>query len=253
MPDPDDRQRGPHVVDDGPDADCGLREHRRRETRRAIADAALDLFERDGVHATAVEAIAEAAGIAPRTFYRHAGTKENALFVDDDSMERLVANVRAVEQTAPAVVRAIEQAHLAHIDAFDAEPPESHARVLRVRRLVLADPDLLARALARDAEQVQELTTIVLRAADHPDELRARTVVTAIGTAVRLAFDEWARRAERGGTVTVRSLYEQVRDGLVDHFTGDAAGEGVPSPAAPHDPVPDHPVPHRPVPGPVHG
>ena len=226
MLDPDDRQRGPHVVTDPADADCGLREQRRRETRRAIADAALDLFERQGVAATSVEAIAEAAGIAPRTFYRHAGTKENALFVDDDAVERLVASLRAVDQTAPTVIRAIEQAYLAHIDAFDAEPPASHARVLRVRRLVLADPDLLARALARDAEQVQELTTVVLHASDHPDvdELRARTVVTAIGTAVRLAYDEWARRAERGETVSVRSLYLQVRSGLVDHFTGGGAG-----------------------------
>ncbi|MCC2319626.1 TetR/AcrR family transcriptional regulator [Cellulomonas xiejunii] len=222
MPDADDRQ---HDGDAGVlDADCGLREHRRRETRRAIADAALDLFERHGVHATAVEAIAEAAGIAPRTFYRHAGTKENALFVDDDSMERLVESVRAVGQRGSTVVRAIEQAYLAHIDAFDAEPPESHARVLRVRRLVLHDPDLLACVLARDAEQVQDLTTIVLHAGDHPDELRARTVVTAIGTAVRLAYDEWARRAERGETVPVRSLYEQVRSGLVDHFTRGGAG-----------------------------
>ena len=226
MLDADDRQRGPHVVDDGPDADCGLREHRRRETRRAITDAALDLFERQGVAATSVEAIAEAAGIAPRTFYRHAGTKENALFVDDDSMERLITCVRGVDQRGPTVVRAIEQAFLTQVDAFDAEPAASHARVLRVRRLVLADADLLARALARDAEQVQVLTTIVLHASDHPDvdELRARTVVTAIGTAVRLAYDEWARRAERGETVPVRSLYLQVRSGLVDHFTGAADG-----------------------------
>ncbi|MCC2336093.1 TetR/AcrR family transcriptional regulator [Cellulomonas wangsupingiae] len=222
MLDPEGQQRG--VVTHGPDADCGLREHRRRETRRAITDAALDLFERQGVPATSVEAIADAAGIAPRTFYRHAGTKENALFVDDDSMERLIASLRGVDQRGPAVVRAIEQAFLAQIDAFDAQPAASHARVLRVRRLVLADPDLLARALARDAEQVQELTTIVLHASDHPDELRARTVVTAIGTAVRLAYDEWARRAERGEVVPSRSLYLQVRSGLVEYFTGAADG-----------------------------
>lgn len=226
MLDLDDRQRSAHVLVDGPDADCGLRELRRRETRRAITDAALDLFERQGVAATSVEAIAEAAGIAPRTFYRHAGTKENALFVDDDAMERLLAGVCGVDRRGATVVRAIEEAFLAQIDAFDAEPPESHARVLRVRRLVLADPDLLARALARDAEQVQELTTIVLHAGDHPDELRARTVVTAIGTAVRLAYDEWARRAERGESASCRSLYVQVRAALVDYVAGGGAGQG---------------------------
>ncbi|QGG41215.1 MULTISPECIES: TetR/AcrR family transcriptional regulator [Aeromicrobium] len=204
------------------DTHGGLRELRRRETRRDICDAAIELFERQGVSATTVEEISEAAGIAPRTFYRHAVTKENALFVDDDSMERLVASVRAVDQTAPAVIRAIEQACLASIDALDAESPEGHARILRARRLVLADPGLLARALTREDEQVQELTTMVLRANCDPDvdEIHARAVVTAISTTLRLAYDEWARRAERGETVSMRSLYLQVRTVLIDHFAG---------------------------------
>ncbi|QCB94015.1 TetR/AcrR family transcriptional regulator [Cellulomonas shaoxiangyii] len=223
----DDRQRDAHGARDASRAHDGPREQRRRETRRAIADAALDLFERQGVSATTCEAIADAAGIAPRTFYRHAVTKENALFVDDDAMERLVARVRAVDQTAPTVIRAIEQAYLAQIDAFDADPPEGHARVLRVRRLVLADPGLLARALALEDEHVQELTTLVLRAGDppHVDEIRARTVVTAIGTSVRLAYDEWARRAVRGEGTSTRSLYLQVRSGLIDYFSGSADGQ----------------------------
>ena len=226
MLEPDDRRRNITGPADDPEASHGLREQRRRETRRGIADAAIELFERQGVTATTVEEIAEAAGIAPRTFYRHAVTKENALFVDDDSMERLIARVRAVDGSAPEVRRTIEQAYLASIDAFDAEQPDTHTRILRARRLVLAEPALLSRALARDDEYVQALTTLVLHADDDPDadEIQARAVVTAITTNVRLAYDEWARRAERGEKASVRHLYQQVRSVLIDHFTADDVG-----------------------------
>ena len=61
------------LADDGAVADgarppIGLRERRRSQTRAEIAEAALDLFERQGVAATTVEDIAAAAGISPRTF-----------------------------------------------------------------------------------------------------------------------------------------------------------------------------------------
>lgn len=196
----------------------GAREVRRRRTRGQIAHAALDLFERQGVAATTVEEIAEAAGVSVRTVYRYAETKENAVFLDDGGAEALRERVRSVPQTASAVIAAIADAHLAHMREFDAAAPAEHERILRVRRLVLVEPALLTRALFREAELVQELTTVVLRASDHPDEIRARTVVTALGTAIRLAFDEWARRAERGERTSTEQLHREITSGLTSFF-----------------------------------
>ena len=50
------------------------------------------------------------------------------------------------------------------------------------------------------------------------DELHARALVTALNTSVRLAFDEWARRAERGEQASVRALYTEIRAGLAAYF-----------------------------------
>src|SRR5262245_31628776 len=59
-----------------------LRERRRQEAIDEIARAAVDLFERDGFDKTSVDAIAEAAGCSPRTFYRYFGSKEDVMFHD---------------------------------------------------------------------------------------------------------------------------------------------------------------------------
>ncbi|WP_320780237.1 TetR/AcrR family transcriptional regulator [Streptomyces sp. CRN 30] len=56
-----------------------LTERRKSETRTEIARAAARLFVRQGLRATRAEDIAQAAGIAPRTFYRYFATKEEAV------------------------------------------------------------------------------------------------------------------------------------------------------------------------------
>ncbi|MFJ7149571.1 TetR/AcrR family transcriptional regulator [Streptomyces sp. NPDC100445] len=56
-----------------------LVERRKAETRMEIARAAAALFVQRGLRATRAEDIAQAAGVAPRTFYRYFATKEEAV------------------------------------------------------------------------------------------------------------------------------------------------------------------------------
>ncbi len=56
-----------------------LRQRQALETRRAIARAARQLFGERGYAATSVEAVAETAGVAPRTVYAAFGSKKNIL------------------------------------------------------------------------------------------------------------------------------------------------------------------------------
>jgi AcrR family transcriptional regulator len=56
-----------------------LTERRKAETRMEIARAAAALFVQQGLRATRAEDIAQAAGIAPRTFYRYFASKEEAV------------------------------------------------------------------------------------------------------------------------------------------------------------------------------
>ncbi|MFJ3672197.1 TetR/AcrR family transcriptional regulator [Streptomyces sp. NPDC090106] len=62
-----------------PTPPVSLTERRKAETRMEIARAAAGLFARRGLRATRAEDIAQAAGVAPRTFYRYFATKEEAV------------------------------------------------------------------------------------------------------------------------------------------------------------------------------
>lgn len=204
-----------------PDADAplGLRERRRRETARDVSDAAIELFERKGVHGTTVDDIAQAAGISQRTFFRYYATKEHALFVEDEGFDTVMReSLQAIRGGAP-IVAALESGWMRLFDEFDRRPAD-RARALRVRRLIHAEPSLLALALAKDAEHEDRLTDAAVDAAGaDADVLMARALIAAVGTATRLAFDEWARRAEMGTPARVREIYAEVRRGLASYAT----------------------------------
>ena len=57
----------------------GLRERKRLETLRRIAETGLKLFIAHGYEGTTLEAIAEAAGISRRTFFYYFKSKEEVL------------------------------------------------------------------------------------------------------------------------------------------------------------------------------
>jgi AcrR family transcriptional regulator len=122
------------------EATAGLRERKRVRTRRAIADAALELFDRQGFHATTIPQIAEAADVSPRTVSGYFPAKEDLAFPDTD--ERITALEQRLRARAPGETAADAlRAWLPEIVQADAEMVDE----LRCRRAVIdADEDLRA-------------------------------------------------------------------------------------------------------------
>lgn len=74
---------------------------RREARRKALVDAALEVFSTHGVAASSVDDIVEAAGVAKGTFYLYFRTKDDAV---NAVAERMVDSVGDLVETAAAAV-----------------------------------------------------------------------------------------------------------------------------------------------------
>lgn len=63
---------------------AGLRERKKRETRRSISDIATTLFMSKGFDNTTIAEIAEAAGVSPQTVANYFPTKTDLFFDEDE-------------------------------------------------------------------------------------------------------------------------------------------------------------------------
>lgn len=187
--------------------DGGLREARKRRTRRALVEAALDLALDRGLEATTAEDVAQRAGVSARTFFNYFATKD-AVFAAPglDVAARLVELVRAAPPCAPdpaAVWAVLRGAALAVLREVDADAPDP-AVVRKRAELVRRHPELAGRALvALPAVQAELRAELAARlggggAPGAPGglvdlvDLDARLLAEAVRVAVQVAVELWA-------------------------------------------------------------
>jgi AcrR family transcriptional regulator len=157
----------------------GLRERKRERTRQAIADAALDLFSRQGFHATTIPQIAEAADVSPRTVSGYFPAKEDLAFPDAD--ERMAALEQRL-RSRPAGETAADALRTWLPDRVDDGPDHR-----RHRAVIDADESLRAyehRFLARAQAALTEAFAADLGLA--PDALEPRMAAAATVTVFQM-------------------------------------------------------------------
>jgi AcrR family transcriptional regulator len=180
-------------------APVSLTERRKAETRMEIARAAAALFVRQGLRATRAEDIAQAAGIAPRTFYRYFATKDEAVApLYAAGAQRWAEAVRS----APAGLGVPEALEHAVRHTLTPGAGVSAASWEWVRTLIrLADASPALRKVWAEVCQASERTLAEILASRiastdgyapapaTPDLLFAAAVA---GAAVRVAVESWA-------------------------------------------------------------
>src|SRR5690349_2906789 len=123
----------------------GLRERKKAQTREALGDAALELFNDRGFEQTTVEDIAEACDVSPRTFFRYFRTKEDVLFAEsDERCGRLLTTIRVEPLDAPPL-QAVLAGSLAVAEDYRAE----RERLIVRRRVLSSTPHLRASSAER--------------------------------------------------------------------------------------------------------
>ena len=169
--------------DDGATGPPGLRARKKEQTRRAIQEAALDLFAADGYEATTVETIAAKADVSTTTFFRYFASKEEVIFADrrrrQPALYRAILDRPPAEGDLEALRSALEEAWATTTD------PEIVARqcravatssVLRGRGLDVASE---LEAIIADALAERHLTPN-----DEACRLTASVAVSVLGRAV---------------------------------------------------------------------
>jgi AcrR family transcriptional regulator len=168
-----------------------LRDRQRAQIRADIRRAAFRLFVQRGYDAVTTEEIATAAGVSPRTFFRHVPAKE----------ELLLAPVR---YGGAAIVSLLE-------DRPAGEPPDAaliNAIVTRTRSFDQADceewraallvaPGLLDKVtLHRPADKERAMKLIAERMGANPDEdIRPGLLVQIAFAAADFGFQQWVRQS----------------------------------------------------------
>jgi len=157
--------------------DVGLRERKKQRTREAIVEAALRLFEERGFDQTTIAEIAEAADIAPRTFFGYFPSKEDVVFADfQDVFDDLSARLsdRAEQETAIDAIREWIAGLLEEIDPADDRE--------RCRKRVIGDSPALADHNRALMGRIEELLAenIARDLDDQPGDVRPRMIAAAV-------------------------------------------------------------------------
>jgi len=130
----------------------GLRERKKRQTRRDLARAALRLFREQGFEQTTVDDIAAAANVSRRTFFRYFKSKEEVFIVDPDGKIAAMHIALAEGPSDEPTIDALRRGALAMTEAY--WDPELAQEVVE---LMEREPAIVAAAAAYQVRFVDAL------------------------------------------------------------------------------------------------
>ncbi|MER6976283.1 TetR/AcrR family transcriptional regulator [Streptomyces carpinensis] len=203
------------------------RRRKSRQTRNALAAAALELILERGLADTTVEAISERADVTRRTFSRNFTGKEEAAldFVRDDG-DRINALLRTRPPGEPPLL-AYRRAVRAWLT--DRDDPAWHRRpdVRRLLALLNQEPALFA-AYERIRVDAQEESIRIIAdrlGTDDARDVRPAVVVGAAAGVLTAALRQWARTAgdEDSAAADLAALVERAYDALTKEAASAAA------------------------------
>lgn len=193
-------------------AGAGLRERKKQATRAALGEAAVRLAAEHGAENVTVEAISNAAGVSPRTFFNYFDSHDDAFVMMDTQIGE---RIRRAVRDAPAELSPLDAVREAM--AGELADVEQRHELWSLRAKVLQkSPHLLARGLGLHMAEELDLARTIARRLDPdggpesglgaesgtkaPDSgacagagiaLYPRLLAAVAGTAVRVSVEHW--------------------------------------------------------------
>lgn len=168
---------------DAEKAPDGLQARKKLAAMHRIQKAALDLFEERGFDEVAIEAVAAAADVSPRTVYRYFGTKEMLVIWDEE--DEFTSSPLAAQFAGPDPIGALREAMRA---GFAAMTEDELRRTRRRVALVYRHPAIEAALILHAYEKTRRIAAAM---APDGDRLEAQIFVHAFIGGVLGAMRHW--------------------------------------------------------------
>ena len=167
-----------------------LRERQRAQIRADIRRAAFRLFIERGYDAVTTEEIATAAGVSPRTFFRHVPTKEELLLAPVRHGGAAIVHLLEQRPAAEAPDIALINAIITRTRSFGESDTEEW------REALMMAPDLVDRLRFHTPADKERATRIIAeRMSANPDtDIRPGLLAQLCFAAADFAFQQWVRQ-----------------------------------------------------------
>jgi AcrR family transcriptional regulator len=182
------------IVDDGKP---GLRERKKQRTRAAISDAAIALFLEHGFAGVSVAQVAEAAEVSKRTLFAYFPTKEDLVVHRLADHETELARVVRAREAGTDPLSAVREHFLRGLRERDPiSGLNDHPQVLRLTRMILDSPSLVARMEGFKTGAERALAQALRETADTPELTARLAAVQIVAVQWALAQDNARRMAD---------------------------------------------------------
>lgn len=191
----------------------GRRERKKQATSRALHEAAWALVEERGLANVTIDAITDRVDVAPRTFFNHYSSKEEAVLGHDD--ERVESVCAAVAERLAEGASPLDALHSAL--RADAHWRQMTSAQLRRRMQLMRDEPMLFSVAANQWEETARRLASIIAAAigeDSERDLYPALVVNTAVVAARIAMMHWSDHPEQDLSTLVDEALAAVKAGL---------------------------------------
>ena len=193
------------------EATPGLRERKKQRTRERIVEAAFELFGERGFDGTTIADIADAADIAPRTFFSYFPSKDDVVFHDFEATHAMVASWLREREPGTNTIDALR----AGLAGAQGELGAESLREKRLRKSLVRENESLAahsqHLMGKFAVLIGE--GVAQDLGDEPGDLRPRLVAAAAAAAIAV-IDDMPDEDAQHSVETLDSLLAFLRGGL---------------------------------------
>lgn len=187
--------------------ELSLGERKLRVTRDALVEAALELFSAHGYDQTTVEEVAAAAGVSPRTFFRHFPTKQDVFFVDHP------AGIAAFRESLPRYARAMSLPRAVERAFEERRPLEAQSIRLKRLRLLAEIPTVRAASYLPQLDYEQVISDVLLEKWTS-DPLTATCAAAAVMASLRRAQEAIAADPQTDAAQCLEAAYQTLEHGI---------------------------------------